>query len=441
MATCTTLKSLELCREKTREEPLDKTQFELVGDEYEEKIGDDDKECTSILSVISNEEASIVSEIVEIKSFCPRKDSDGEDVNGHIGHIDSPETDTYPNSDPLQAGESLLDDIRSMLGTDLYGYDLDSIDNTYTDDTTLFHSDMCESKNEKSTTTATRKKSIRRDSYDKRRHSLKSDNDDTATQFGFENRAFMSQHVYLDNRYDTEPIRYCSLAQFVEGNDIARRSFKRTKPSTKLSKTEANVNRQSTLTEEESGEISMRGSKTSLNKIEKEISNLKETAERSGSVGGVTVEDDPKLKFPQVSVIVEPPSPDINEQIRSIRVEHLSEIETDVMIDFPLKTEHLSASDVTTTSNNSSNSNLLVIDQDPQFLTASPGRTRRISCCSMLNQNEAAALAAAAATSKFYEELDKSNEKRDDKEASKTRKLPIINPLVRLPSWPSKFLN
>lgn len=373
-----------------------------------------------MVSVISNEEASIISEIIEIKSFSPRKNSDGDDVNGHIGHIDSPETDTYPNSDALQ-GESLMDDIRSMLGTDIYGYDQDSMDNTYTDDTTLFTSDLCELKQDK----VPRKKSIKRDSIDKkRRNSARVDDD---TQFGFENRAFMSQHVYLDNRFE-EPVRYCSLAQFVEGNDIARRSFKRTKPATKLSKTEANVNRQSTLTEE--SETSIKGSKTSLNKLEKEISNLIETV-------GENVEDT-KSKFPQVSVIVEPPSPDMNEKVRAVRLENLGDVdaETELEQTFSLKTDHLSTSDVTT-SNNSSNSNLLGIDQDPQFLTASPGRTRRISCCSMLNPNEAAALAAAAATSKFYEEFDKSD-KRDDQIKSH-RKLPIINPLVRLPSWPSKY--
>lgn len=84
---------------------------------------------------------SITSEILDQKSFCPRKDSNGEDINGHIGHIDSPETDTYPNSDMLH-GESLMDDISSMLGEVLYGYDQDSVENTYTDDTTLFASDV-----------------------------------------------------------------------------------------------------------------------------------------------------------------------------------------------------------------------------------------------------------------------------------------------------------
>lgn len=44
---------------------------------------------------------------------------------------------------------------------------------------------------------------------------------DEDTQFGFENRAFMSQHVFLDNKFEAEPApRYCSLAQFVEGRLI-----------------------------------------------------------------------------------------------------------------------------------------------------------------------------------------------------------------------------
>lgn len=99
------------------------------------------QECSSIISAISNEETSFASEILERGSFVPRKGSDGEDVNGHICHIDSPETDTYPTSDVVQ-GESLMDDISSMVGEMLYGYDQDSVADTYTDDTTLFHTEL-----------------------------------------------------------------------------------------------------------------------------------------------------------------------------------------------------------------------------------------------------------------------------------------------------------
>lgn len=420
---------------------------------------DDDKECSSILSVMSTEEVSITSEILDQKSFVPRKDSDGEDVNGHICHIDSPETDTYPNSDALH-GESLMDDISSVLGQDLYGFDQDSIENTYTDDTTLFTNDDIKLERQKSldtkpdlklerrksedikTTASERKRSLRRNSADKiRKTKTKIDED---TQFGFENRAFMSQHVFFDNRYETEPAKYCSLAQFVEGNDIARRSFKRNRPATKLSKTEANVNRQSTLTEESEGS-SIKGSRTSLNKIEKELSNVsvtttlhveKEKEEEKQD------EEEKSGKFPQVSVIVEPPSPIMNDQLRAERMEKLTtEAEGDSGSDYELrhlctKSERLSTSDATT-SNNSSSSNLLGIDNE-HFLSCSPAATRRISCCSMLNPNEAAALAAAAATSKFYSESDK-KDKKEDKDQRENRKLPIINPLVRLPAWPSKL--
>ncbi|XP_018571339.1 diacylglycerol kinase eta [Anoplophora glabripennis] len=412
--------------EKEQQQRRDSTKYE---NELEKNV-DDEKECSSILSAISNEEVSITSEILDQKSFVPRKDSDGEDLNGHICHIDSPETDTYPNSDIIH-GESLMDDISSMLG-EVYGYGQDSIENTYTDDTTLFPSDIV-------ITSPERKISLKKDSLERKRRSSRTKMEtkvDEDTQFGFENRAFMSQHVFLDNKFEAEPApRYCSLAQFVEGNDIARRSFKRPKPSSKTSKTEANINRQSTLMEEiEVGTPSQKGSQGSLNKLEKELSNV--------STSTLKALDDEKekeetCKFPQVSVIVEPPSPVLNEQIRSERIEHIRiEIEGEIDPDIELlcsKADRLSTSDVTT-SNNSSNSNLLGIDNE-QFLTRSPAATRRISCCSMLNPAETAALAAAAAATKFYGEAEKKeSEKREERE---NRKLPIINPLVRLPTWPN----
>ncbi|XP_063914004.1 diacylglycerol kinase eta isoform X3 [Zophobas morio] len=431
-------------RESTKcEERRDSTKCEerRESTKYEEE----EKECSSILSAISNEEVSITSEILDQKSFCPRKNSDGEDLNGHIYHIDSPETDTYPNSDALH-GESLMDDLSSMLGEVMYGYDQDSIENTYTDDTTLFTSEMAEIKLE-------RRMSAKRESLEKKRRSSRSKVDED-TQFGFENRAFMSQHVYLDNKLETEPTRYCSLAHFVEGNDIARKSFKRPRTTTKISKTEANVNRQSTLLEE--NEITPIGSCSNLNKLEKELSNVSTSTlkaldllpdERKQEEESPTDTDIDKPKpetciFPQVSVIVEPPSPVLTEDIRVERMVKLGvEIEIDSGSDFDLrnlcsKAEKLSTSDITT-SNNSSSSNLLGIDNE-HFLTRSPAATRRISCCSMLNPAEAAALAAAAAATNFYTEAaeKKEKEKKDAREKD-SRKLPIINPLVTLPTWPT----
>ncbi|ERL91496.1 hypothetical protein D910_08826, partial [Dendroctonus ponderosae] len=413
-------------------------------------------ECSSIISAISNDETSFASEIMERGSFVPRKGSDGEDVNGHICHIDSPETDTYPTSDVVQ-GESLMDDISSMIGEILCGYDQDSVADTYTDDTTLFHTEL------------ERKLSVKKDSLErKRRNNMRRKSapgaprteDTDQYQYGFENRAFMSQHVYLDNRYN-QPQRYCSLAQFVEGatsrnlllesaimsifsgSDIARRSFKR-RNTNKTSKTEANVSRQSTLHEEaESLSASYRGSVSSINKLAKELSNVSATTVKEAMDKDLEKESDKeseKCKFPPVSVIVEPPSPILTEQARSERMECIRiEIEgADDDLDLRnlySKSDKLSISDV---SNNSSTTNLLTVDHDPSA-TRSPAATRRISCCSMLNPQDAAALAAtAAASTKFYHESGEKKEKKpEDKEAKKKRKLPIINPLVRLPSWPN----
>lgn len=139
-------------------------------------------------------------------------------------------------------------------------------------------------------------------------------------------------------------------------------------------------------------------------------------------------------------MIVEPPSPVLTDQIRAERLEHIRmriEIDGEPDTDVDLlcsKEDKLSTTDAT--SNNSSNSNLLGIGSEA-FLTRSPAATRRISCCSMLNAAETAALAAAAATSKFYSELEKKD--TDKKEEKQSRKMPIINPLVTLPQWPSKY--
>lgn len=95
------------------------------------------------------------------------------------------------------------------------------------------------------------------------------------------------------------------------------------------------------------------------------------------------------------------------------------------------RSEKLSTSDLT--SNASSNSNLLAIDNET-FMMRSPAATRRISCCSMLNPTDAAILAAAAATTKYLDE-----KKETKKEEKQNRRMPIINPLVTLPSWPSEL--
>ncbi|XP_057656579.1 diacylglycerol kinase eta [Diorhabda carinulata] len=461
--TATSLMKIEM-EQNTIEEEGEKEDKESNAKLIDAKpVEDDEKESSSILSAISNEEVSITSEILDQKSFAPRKGSDGDDLNGHICHIDSPETDTYHSTSDVIHGESLMDDISSMLG-EVNGYGLDSIDNTYTDDTTLFPSDL------------ERKMSLKRNSLERklRVSRQKDSNLDEDAQFGFENKAFMPQHGYLDNKTESEPPRYCSLAKFVEGNDIARRSFKRHTSSIKKSKCESTVTQQITLIEE--SEIlspSLHDSQNNLNTIHKissnhtfnviimdkfkEISNdlerngnedardkeseIKDNENEKDNLGGKEKEilenGDEKeewRKFPQVSVIVEPPSPVLTEQMRSERMGHIRiEIEGDVDPELEMLCSKADRLTEKSTSNASSNSNLLGVNPE-HFLVRSPAATRRISCCSMLNPTESAALAAAANTSKFYEAA---AEKKDpDKKEEKEKKLPIINPLVRLPTWP-----
>lgn len=374
----------------------------------------DDKECSSILSAISNEEISIASDILDQKSFCPRKNSDGEDINGHICHIDSPETDTYPNSEALH-GESLMDDVSSMLG--MTG--CDSGENTFTDDTTLFTCDFMEKRENR--------RSLKKEKYEKRCSTRLEDPD---SQFGFENRAFMTSLMLdKDNRLE-ETVKYCSLAQFVEGNDIARRSFRRHKPATKLSKTEANVNRQSILAEESEA---IKGSNVSLNNLGKPPVDSNKMAE-------------PISIFPQVSVIVEPPSPVTSEKARLDRADklqsptHLGGLPIQLGSDYDLscRLDVLSDKSEEHHSNHSSNSNLLTIDTEQmQYLGCSPAATRRISSGSLLKANEAAALAASA--SSLYKDKSGDTRREPNERSNLPKKLPIINPLVRLPSWPRKL--
>lgn len=94
-------------------------------------------------------------------------------------------------------------------------------DNTITEDTTT----LCTDKPEKvDKGLQPRRRSLRKRSMPMMKNESQESEDEL--QFGFENIVFE-----IDNRCDDqkirEPIRYCSLAQFVEGNDIARRSFKR----------------------------------------------------------------------------------------------------------------------------------------------------------------------------------------------------------------------
>lgn len=138
-----------------------------------------------------------------------------------MGHIDSPEDDelTSDVTEPFH-GESLLEDISSVLSPDLLG--LIQQDSTLTEDTTLCGDKPRRKLSSKKKVTTTANTHKVNEPLVEREDSLENEH---PLQFGFENIVFE-----MDNRCDDqkarEPIRYCSLAQFVEGNDIARKSFK-----------------------------------------------------------------------------------------------------------------------------------------------------------------------------------------------------------------------
>lgn len=101
-----------------------------------------------------------------------------------------------------------MDDLSSVLREGMFGALQE--DNTITEDTVT----LC---GKTQPTTSTRNKQIIRNDSDESENPL---------QFGFENIVFEIDNRCDDQKSSKEPIKYCSLAKFVEGNDIARKSFK-----------------------------------------------------------------------------------------------------------------------------------------------------------------------------------------------------------------------
>jgi diacylglycerol kinase (ATP) len=182
-------------------------------------------ETSDIISAISNEECSVASEILDQRASS-EVITIGEmiqDLNDdRISHIDSPET-SETTTDALH-GESLFDDISSVLGHDFFGALGDS---TFTDDTTL-----C--KEEGSNLQRSRNKSLKN----------KKSVDSCATQYGFENRIFDIPDMEKEKQQQQQPIRYCSLARFEEGSDISRKSFRHSQRSASAMTKSASIMKQ-----------------------------------------------------------------------------------------------------------------------------------------------------------------------------------------------------
>uniref|UniRef100_A0A182Y4N4 Diacylglycerol kinase n=1 Tax=Anopheles stephensi TaxID=30069 RepID=A0A182Y4N4_ANOST len=450
---------------------------------------------SDILSAISNEECSVTSEILDRQSDNNSQVHVGDIIqdldNDRFSHIDSPET-----SDTTEAlhGESLMDDISSVLGQDLLGA---LQDNTITEDTTT----LC-------TLDHTKRRSFK----------AKQQRNDTVEldQCGFENRVFD-----IDNRCDDQKVkepRFCSLAKFVEGNDIARKSFKRphrgmprtigTGFTNRLSVGENEYENIKTFTRNllpihgSPSDVSVSETDTvrssgfeykklvSVANAEDEDESLPDDdlGERSSSendepqcntqaeddddeeeeyekderedgqehgeddddgdkelIGHDEHEKDDRSEksfrltcIPTINVVVEPPSPAISDELRSLRVpeirrhsEHTPNLLAPREID--INRRH---------SNN--NPNLLGFDSEHiRFLNCSPAASRRISSGSLLFKPEG----LGSSKSNIFSSnlglfnLDKDSDAREDRKKEekeeKVKKLPIINPLVRLPSWPN----
>lgn len=319
-----------------------------------------------------SDDYSLISEIIDTKP------SETEEVGCIIGHIDSPEISetTYINSETLH-GESIMDDISSMLGQDvlmaMMGKNGDN--ETYTDDTTLFTSDTVSD-----IAMDSRNPSLEKNHDAKMKYITKMNKNDVEVEkFGFENRVF-----YIENANKVEEqIKYCSLAQFEEGSDIARKSFRRPRRSLKKLVDDQTLNLLPKTAEEsfrsDDGDAMLSPRQSSVDSPKSMI----------------TVEKLELPSFPQVSVVVEPPSPSHSEDKKSIKTcaSRMASVLSDI---FDQGTDTLSVHSpepniATTRERRQSDNPKLLGSSDPEygkFLSCSPAATRRISCGSLFKPGE-----------------------------------------------------
>uniref|UniRef100_A0A1A9W1M5 Diacylglycerol kinase n=1 Tax=Glossina brevipalpis TaxID=37001 RepID=A0A1A9W1M5_9MUSC len=530
-------------------------------------------EGSDVLSAISNEECSVASEIFDASENHLQQMPLGDLLqvsknleSAAFTHIDSPETSDETEAIP---GESLMDDISSVLGHDITSALQDSI---ITDDTATLCSDTIAApltpkpSRQKKLSVCLAVQSKRRNSSPPRRamHIDRTKNDDNPQQFGFENIVFE-----IDNRCDDqkirEPTRYCSLAQFVEGNDIARQSFKRPKKRTSLKQIKSTIT--STTSTKQPSQLSMDNLNTStttpststavtstttttsgqqsedeqsmITAIKVEIpeisvistnSCLKNSSARNSGVSpkrcgpGQDVKritfdesckkesfDDVNPNHPQISVIVRPPTPLRGDAIRPLDTDYCSNLLMARLTSGEIRRHSSHTPAVTAREYDKDkdrrysgyNPNYLSLDREhSRFLSSSPAASRRISCGSLFKKKrntkgllsgkrtsgllglklfmvaepdiKLATLALIRPLIPLPNEVlphnmqsfkgskasllgstlfnfdhfglgaDKTNDEKDkdkkDKEKTSTeenKKLPIINPLVKLPNWPN----
>lgn len=414
-----------------------------------------------MISAISNEECSVNSEILDQRASESYPMNVGEiiqDLNSddRIGHIDSPETSE--TTDVLH-GESLMDDMSSVLGHDILGA---LQDNTITEDTTT----LC---------------TIDAPVLPRTRKSFRSKSiavGDCRTQFGFENRVFDLADIANQSLASNEPIRYCSLAQFVEGNDIARKSFKRfnrrsASISSKKQLSCSNNFTCSNIDDFDNVNITSDTMTIAEKPIECDKSNLMNTIkiQIQGSLSDLSVETEYAIPRPtneridyknavltdasdnedkdgrdnekMPRVVIDPASPKISDHLRALRGS-----------EYRRHSSHTPGTTLTPREidanrrHSNHNPNLLGLDSEHvKFLNCSPAASRRISCGTLFKNNEGLPFVSSKnifgsrksiskdIKNKVHDKED--DDKKKDERVDKAKTLPIINPLVRLPSWPN----
>ncbi|XP_011164815.1 diacylglycerol kinase eta isoform X7 [Solenopsis invicta] len=258
------------------------------------------------------------------------------------------------------------------------------------------------------------------------------------SESGLEDLSSLGQDVIsaiMGEKYDSvregleieESHRYVGIAQFCEGNDIGKQSFKKNTKNIKMDKEQGMLNKYKT----DGLATCVRISGIKSTQANVELANRFESVEKERasdllrpvccftvSSDNTQTNDKCATNFPpQISVIVDPPSP-------SLSIESHHKLNVDYKLD-PHDKQY---------SSGNSMERLSVELPDSGF---SPQATRRISSGSLLKASEVVSLAATTArlggsSVSLRHERAKSVDKTED-----VKKLPIINPLVRLPMWPN----
>lgn len=418
----------------------DTTGYTLLAESPQQDRSSSDEifgETSDIVSAISrDEECSVSSEILDQKVSEPFAGDINvgniiRDLNDDekLGHIDSPESET---TDALH-GESLInDDMNSVLGLTLQ-------DMTSNDDTTT----ICKSDTSKIT-----------------------QHDDEKDQFGFENKVFELSDIATQLPSAVEPVvKYCSLARF-DGNDIARKSFRKPSNASSASPRVSKWDKDSLCVTENAkmhdidDEIRSKEDEEMAEKVQKQqqqpVSMIK--IQIHGSTTDLSMETEFEIprnvKFQHIdyhtadltdtnndALAAEIASPKISEQLRLLRASEYRRHSSHV----PQSTLAPKEVDVVRRHSNH-NPNLITYETErAKFLNCSPAASRRISCGTLLRNTDRISFSSTKnlfqlgrkSISKERDKLKDDDEKRKDEKNLKPKTLPIINPLVRLPSWPN----